>query len=102
MYLLKLVANTTSSVALLNLHSTMYLLKPRQLSESIVYSAYLHSTMYLLKPYEEAEEKTEEVNLHSTMYLLKQINLKTSVLIKHIFTFHYVSIKTYLSGLRAV
>ena len=57
-----------------HLHSTMYLLKPLILLTQQLYLSYLHSTMYLLK-------------LQSAVRLIVRV---------FTFTFHYVSIKTFL------
>ena len=57
----------------------------------------LHSTMYLLNPNNRVIVLCKQNNLHSTMYLL---NLRKAVITFtiHIFTFHYVSIKSDYEG----
>ncbi len=54
----------------------------------------LHSTMYLLKHLQSDVSLKDILYLHSTMYLLKPIDILCAS-ISILFTFHYVSIKTY-------
>ena len=50
--------------------------------------------MYLLKPSFPKPSSFMHLHLHSTMYLLKLINAELGLCVVHLFTFHYVSIKT--------
>ena len=72
MYLLNRGNPALSSLFLLNLHSTMYLLNHVPILQRVCQLRYLHSTMYLLNP------DAEDNHIHG-----------------NIFTFHYVSIKSF-------
>ena len=118
MYLLKHISSRDNYGYFENLHSTMYLLKhacsfnlllhrrwftfhyvsikTKSLFYQVACHIYLHSTMYLLKLYGYNHSQAFEVHLHSTMYLLK-LELPANYPESPSFTFHYVSIKTFLS-----
>ena len=79
-----------------NLHSTMFLLNP---STTVIttwkWHFHLHSTMFLLNPLRYCVIINTCQNLHSTMFLL---NLLAGLQANHsdeLFTFHYVSIKSW-------
>ena len=57
----------------------------------------LHSTMFLLKPAEIASDLAVLASLHSTMFLLKPDYVYRDIQVRS-FTFHNVSIKTFLSA----
>ena len=55
----------------------------------------LHSNMFLLRPVLTALTEITVLNLHSNMFLLRQKTAEGYIVYKTLFTFQYVSIKTY-------
>ena len=80
-----------------NLHSTMYLLNHCAKFRLHRQCRNLHSTMYLLNLSEYIRVNGKYYYLHSTMYLLNRSHSRCFCLQVPSFTFHYVSIKSYLT-----
>ena len=74
----------------------MYLLKRYITPDSRNFKNNSHSTMYLLKQVRFLWNPLYAYNSHSTMYLLKRSYSRCSVRSERTFTFHHVSIKTWI------
>ena len=81
----------------MNLHSTMFLLNPEKMLHLQKHRYDLHSTMFLLNLRGNPQQFIQQANLHSTMFLLNRTTEFTADITVNIFTFHYVSIKSYVS-----
>ena len=84
-----------SASSLRYLHSTMYLLNQILLLILCLTIKNLHSTMYLLNHCCTRAKNQRYPHLHSTMYLLNPYKQYNTHDVKK-FTFHYVSIKSYV------